>query len=87
MFVNKRYNLLRQYRIIIVVRLRTQFSATYHIFLLLEVMFCAELVFRQIVQIKRRRADARQTKFVQYDEKYASKRATKATAGNCAVLP
>ena len=59
---------LRQHRIIIVVRLRSQ-------------------IFRQIVQIERRRADARQAKFVQDDGKYASKRMTKALAVNCAVLP
>ena len=61
-------DVLRQYRIIIVVRLRSQ-------------------IFRQIVQIECRRADARQTKFVQYGGKYASKRAAKAVDVNCAVLP
>ncbi len=60
--------LLRQYRIIIVVRLRSQ-------------------IFRQIVQKRRRRVDARQGVFVQYGGKDASKRMTKALAGNCAVLP
>ena len=60
--------ILRQYRIIIVVRLRSQ-------------------IFRQVVQIERRRAVTRQVKFVQDDGKYASKRAAKAAAGNCAVLP
>ena len=59
---------LRQYRIIIFVRLRRQ-------------------IFRQIVQIERRQADACQAKFVQYGGKDASKRAEKALAGNCAVLP
>ena len=59
---------LRQYRIIIVVRLRRQ-------------------IFRQVVQIERRRAYARQAKFVQDDGKDASKRAAKALAVNCAVLP
>ena len=59
---------LRQHRIIIVVRLRSQ-------------------IFRQIVQIERRWADAHQAKFVQDDGKYASKRAAKALAVNCAVLP
>ena len=44
-------------------------------------------IFRQIVQIERRRAGARQAKFVQDDGKYASKRMTKALAVNCAVLP
>ena len=44
-------------------------------------------IFRQIVQIERRRAGARQTKFVQDDGKYASKRMTKVLAVNCAVLP
>ena len=44
-------------------------------------------IFRQVVQIERRRADARQAKFVQDDGKDASKRAAKALAGNCAVLP
>ena len=34
-------------------------------------------IFRQIVQIERRRADARQAKFVQDDGKYASKMRTK----------
>ena len=34
-------------------------------------------IFRQIVQIERRRADARQAKFVQDDGKYASKMCTK----------
>ena len=47
----------------------------------------APQIFRQIVQIERRRASARQAKFVQYGGKYASKRAAKAVAGNCAVLP
>ena len=46
--------------------MRSQFSAIYHISLIAEVAFCAELVFRQIVQIERRRAVARQAKFVQY---------------------
>ena len=59
---------LRQHRIIIVVRLRSQ-------------------IFRQIVQIERRWADAHQAKFVQDDGKYASKRAAKALDVNCAVLP
>ena len=59
---------LRQYRIIIVVRLRSQ-------------------IFRQIVQKRRRRADARQGVFVQDGGKSASKRAAKAAAVNCAVLP
>ena len=44
-------------------------------------------IFRQILQKRRRRADARQGVFVQYGGKYASKRAAKAIAGNCAVLP
>ena len=44
-------------------------------------------IFRQIVQIERRRADARQAKFVQDDGKDASKRAAKALDVNCAVLP
>ena len=44
-------------------------------------------IFRQVVQIERRRADARQAKFVQNDGKDASKRAAKALAANCAVLP
>ena len=60
--------MVRQHRIIIVVRLRRQ-------------------IFRQIVQIERRRAGARQAKFVQDDGKYASKRMAKALAVNCAVLP
>ena len=59
---------LRQHRIIIFVRLRSQ-------------------IFRQIVQKRRRRADARQVDFVRYDGKYASKRTEKALAVNCAVLP
>ena len=41
---------LWQYRTIIAVQLRRQFSATYHISLIAQVTFCAELVFRQIVQ-------------------------------------
>lgn len=49
---------LRQYRIIIAVRLRRQ-------------------IFRQIVLKRRRRANARQGVLVQYDGKYASKRAAK----------
>ena len=44
-------------------------------------------IFRQIVQIERRQAGACQAKFVQYGGKDASKRAEKALAGNCAVLP
>ena len=44
-------------------------------------------IFRQIVLKRRRRADARQGVLVQYDGKCASKRAAKALAGNCAVLP
>ena len=67
-------------------RLRSQFSATYHFLLIAQVTFCAELVFRQIVQIERRQAGACQAKFVQYGGKDASKRAEKALAGNCAVL-
>ena len=62
------YDKLRQHRIIIVVRLRSQ-------------------IFRQIVQIECRWADAHQAKFVQDDGKYASKRVAKALAVNCAVLP
>ena len=42
-------------------------------------------VFRQIVQARRRRADARQGELVQYDGKYASK--MRAKRGLCAVLP
>ena len=68
LFLLQGYGFLRQHRIIIVVRLRSQ-------------------IFRQIVQKRRRRADARQGVFVRYDGKYASKRAAKALAGNCAVLP
>ncbi|MCI5669275.1 MAG: hypothetical protein MR291_11030, partial [Oscillospiraceae bacterium] len=59
----------------------------YHISLIIQVTFCAELVFRQIVQLRRRRAFARQGVVVQYGGKYASKRAAKALAVNCAVLP
>ena len=44
-------------------------------------------IFRQVVQIERSRADARQARFVQNDGKDASKRAAKALAANCAVLP
>jgi hypothetical protein len=44
-------------------------------------------IFRQIVQIERRQADACQAKVVQDDGKYASKRAAKALAANCSVLP
>ena len=44
-------------------------------------------IFRQIVQILCSKADAFQIKFVQDDGKYASKRAAKALAVNCAVLP
>ena len=62
-------------------------------------------IFRQVVQIRRRRAGlsvspsgtschlphrgrhARQGEFVQYGGKYASKRAAKTIAVNCAVLP
>ena len=43
-------------------------------------------VFRQIVQARRRRADARQGELVQYDEKYASKmRAKREARALCGV--
>ena len=44
-------------------------------------------IFRQIVQWGRRKADALLGRIVQDDEKDASKRAAKAEAVNCAVLP
>ena len=51
-------------------------------------------IFRQVVQIERRRAGARQAKFVQDDGKDASKRrvsrrrrSAKVLTVNCAVLP
>ncbi|MGN0655472.1 MAG: hypothetical protein ACI4KR_01640 [Ruminiclostridium sp.] len=59
---------LRQYRIIIVVRPRSQ-------------------IFRQIVQKFRRHTNVCQEISVQDDGKDASKRAAKAPAVNCAVLP
>ena len=43
-------------------------------------------VFRQIVQARRRRADARQGELVQYDGKYASKmRAKREARALCGV--
>lgn len=47
----------------------------------------APQIFRQIVQIERSKAAAFQAKFVQDDEKYASKRRQSPTGGNCAALP
>ncbi len=44
-------------------------------------------IFRQSVQIERRKATAFQAKFVQDDGKDASDWTAKATAGHCAVLP
>ena len=44
-------------------------------------------IFRQTIQIEKARVTPLPTKFVKIDRKDASKRATKALAGNCAVLP
>jgi hypothetical protein len=44
-------------------------------------------IFRQIVQRGRRKAGALLGRIVQDDGKYASKRAAKALAANCAALP
>ncbi len=44
-------------------------------------------IFRQIVQIECRQADACQAKFVQDDGNYASKRRQSLKGVNCAVLP
>ena len=68
MFLRKILKVIGQYRIIIVVRLRSQ-------------------VFRQIVQKFRRHTNVCQEISVQGDGKDASKRAAKALAANCAVLP
>ena len=44
-------------------------------------------IFRQTIQIEEARVTPLPTKFVKYDGKDASKCATKALTGNCAVLP
>ncbi len=44
-------------------------------------------IFRQTIQIEKARVTPLPTKVVKYDGKDANKCATKALAGNCAVLP